>query len=84
MHRKKRLLMRQVRKALRSPAFTGLVVGCLGFSVTFNLVWMATQMDFLKVLAFAMFGGMFAAIVYAMLVEDPRSRYYKVHKDVYR
>ena len=84
MHRRKRLLMRQVRKALRSPAFTGLVVGCLGFSVTFNLVWMATQMDFLKVLAFALFGGMFAAIGYALLVEDPKSKYIRVNRDVYR
>ena len=77
------MFMRKIRKVLRSQMFTGSVVGLFAFSATFNLLWLCTNQELLKVLASSLFAGMFATLWYLVLSEDPKSKYIKVHKDVY-
>lgn len=78
---KRRRLMRKVRRMLTSTMFMAGTIGALCFMVCFNLLWMGTNIEFLKVCAFALFAGLAGFCGYAVLTEDPRDRYYRVHNE---
>ena len=73
--------MRKVRKALTGTAFMSCTVGTLAALVCFNLLWAGTEMEFLRVVAFAFFAGLFGMCGYALAVEDPREKYYRVRHE---
>lgn len=73
--------MRKVRRSLTSTMFTSGAIGTLCFMLCFNLLWGATDMEFLKVAAFALFAGLAGFCGYAVLTEYPRDRYYRVHNE---
>ena len=78
---KKRRLMRKVRKALTGTTFMSGTVGILAAMICFNLLWAGTQMEFLKVVGFAFFAGLAGSCGYALVVEDPRDKYYRVRHE---
>ena len=78
---RKRLFMRKVRRTLTSTAFMSGAIGALCFMLCFNLLWMGTHMEFLKVCAFALFAGMAGFCGYACLTEDPRDKYLRVNHE---
>ena len=73
--------MRKVRRTLTGTAFMSGTVGILAAMICFNLLWAGTQMEFLKVVAFAFFAGLFGMCGYAMMVEDPRDKYFRVRHE---
>lgn len=78
---KRRRLMRKVRRTLTGTTFMACTVGTLAALICFNLLWAGTQMEFLKVVAFAFFAGIAGSCGYALVVEDPRDRYYRVRHE---
>lgn len=73
--------MRKVRKALTGTTFMSGTVGILATMICFNLLWAGTQMEFLKVVAFAFFAGIAGSCGYALAVEDPRDKYFRVRHE---
>ena len=73
--------MRKVRRTLTGTTFMSCTVGTLAAMICFNLLWAGTQMEFLKVVAFAFFAGIAGSCGYALAVEDPREKYYRVRHE---
>lgn len=78
---KRRRLMRKVRRTLTGTTFMACTVGTLAAIICFNLLWAGTQMEFLKVAAFAFFAGLAGTCGYVMVVEDPRDKYFRVRHE---
>ena len=73
------MLMRIIRRTLRSEMFTGCMVGFAGMLLSFNLMWFGSECDAIVAIIGSVLIGFLAFLGYMSLIEDPREKYFRTH-----